>query len=551
MRSKLFLAGISVILLYMLPYVILGEDAYITIHDFLDQNVVIIAMLKKTGLLTSLSGVVPNMDGLDRSLFPYFTPFDIKMVSYALLPTYWAIVTYTLAYKIVAFIGMYLLLDTYVFDNRNRQITCLLSLGFAFVPFYMELALSGAGFPLVAYAFLNLHNNRLVGWSYVMIAFYTFNSLLAYGGFFFLVVLFCCLMYNYYRTKRIAWGVVYGVVFMCVIYILANWGTIYSLFFSESFLSHRSEWMESATFIDKIREYVDILLWSQIHSGTLFAMPVFMLFVYYFFKYKSKYSILKEIAYFYILVIVGIFVGMILKLSQIQLFISIQFDRFYFLYPSAVFLSLASVCFVAVKEHRLKLAFLFSLFGLVCGIVNDHEIRCNLRLLANQQINVPSFKQFYDVALFSKIQSDLGLTSDYQTKVVSVGIYPAIAEYNGFYTIDSYRVNYPVEFKHKFRKIIEKELDKDAFLCSYFDDWGSRCYIFSAELIKNGNQFLCRKSDKESIRLEINTNILKDFGCEYILSAVDINNFRDLNLAYINSYTTDQSIYNIRVYKLK
>ena len=72
--NKYIIGGIASIALFMLPYIILGENAYITIHDFLDQNVVIMATLKKTGLLTSISGTVPNMDGLDRSLFPFFTP---------------------------------------------------------------------------------------------------------------------------------------------------------------------------------------------------------------------------------------------------------------------------------------------------------------------------------------------------------------------------------------------------------------------------------------------------------------------------------------------
>ena len=96
-----------------------------------------------------------------------------------------------------------------------------------------------------------------------------------------------------------------------------------------------------------------------------------------------------------------------------------------------------------------------------------------------------------------------------------------------------------------------KELDKEDALRTYFDDWGSRCYVFSAELFKEGNQFLCSKLDDLSVNhLEINTEALKKLGCQYIFSAVDIQNYKDLNLAYINCYTTDLSFWNIRVYKL-
>lgn len=89
----------------MLPYIILGENSFVYIHDFFDQNVPIIVDLKNNDLLSQFTGTVPNMEGLDRSLFPFFTPFDIKMVSYYFLPAYWAFVVYTFIYKVLAFCG--------------------------------------------------------------------------------------------------------------------------------------------------------------------------------------------------------------------------------------------------------------------------------------------------------------------------------------------------------------------------------------------------------------------------------------------------------------
>lgn len=551
MKDKYIFIGFICILIFMLPYFILGEDAYITIHDFLDQNVVIMADLKNNGLLMSLSGIVPNMEGLDRGLFPYFTPFDVKMVCYALLPIYWAIVVYTLIYKIIAFLGMYLLLDTYVFYEKNNLISLLLSLGFALVPFYMELALSGAGFPLVAYAFLNLFINKDKCWSYIAIAFYTFNSLLAYGGFFLLVILFCCMIYDYNRTKKLSKNVIYGMLLMCFVYLLANWGTIYSLFFSESFLSHRSEWIHSTSFRDDITEFLYLLLWSQYHAGSIIAAPVLLLFIIAFIKYGKQYAILRKTALLYGLIIAGVFVGMMLKLSHMQLFVTIQFDRFYFFYPSIIVLLLAAICYVAIKENYYKLAVVLAVYGLVCGLKNDNEYKNNIRLLAHCQIKQPTFRQFYDTKLFEKIYSDLGIKPDYQTKVVSVGMFPSIPEYNGLYTIDSYRVNYPVEFKHSFRKVISKELDKNEEIRKYFDEWGSRCYVFSAELKEKGNQYLCEKKEKIVVEhLDIDTNSLKDLGCQYVFSAVEIKNHKCLNLEFVNSYTTDGSFWNIRVYRI-
>lgn len=133
-------------------------------------------------------------------------------------------------------------------------------------------------------------------------------------------------------------------------------------------------------------------------------------------------------------------------------------------------------------------------------------------------------------------------------KVVSLGMYPAVAEYNQFYTLDSYVYSYPLAYKHQFREVIATELEKSRSLCNSFDKWGSRCYLCSAEL---GKHWLYDKRNHASVNhLELNTTALKKLGCMYIISAVDIKNNKDIGLSLINSYTSPQSYWNIRVYKL-
>jgi hypothetical protein len=547
-NSKIITGGIYLIFLYMLPYLILGENAYVTIHDFLDQNVVIMATLKKTGLLTSINGVVPNMGGLDRALFPFFAPFDIKMLCYLLLPTYWAIVVYTFVYKAIAFLGMYLLIDTYIFQGKNKVLACLLSLGFAFVPFYMELALSGAGFPLVTWAFLNLYHNKNKVWSYIAIAFYTFNSLLAYGGFFFMAVLFCCMVYVFCCTKKISQNVFYGALLMGVVYIIANWGTFYSLFFSESFVSHRSEWVHYTPLKADVVEFFKIILFSQYHAGTLIAAPILLLYLFVWVKFRKRYTILNKVLFVYLIIVVGILIGMLLKLSHLQIFVSVQFDRFYFFYPSIVIMLLATICHVLIQENRLKWAIVLAVFGLFSGVVFDKEMKNNTKLLVHKQISEPTFRQFYDTELFDEVCSYLQVSPDYKTKTVSVGMFPAVAEYNGFYTLDSYRVNYPLEYKQEFRKIIASELDKSAELKDYYDKWGSRCYVFSSELKR---KYMFGKDCGVSIHhLDINTEQLRKMGCQYVLSAVPILNYEELDWDFEKSFTTDRSYWKIYLYKI-
>ena len=132
--------------------------------------------------------------------------------------------------------------------------------------------------------------------------------------------------------------------------------------------------------------------------------------------------------------------------------------------------------------------------------------------------------------------------------MVSLGMHPAASQYNGFYTLDAYITNYPVSYKESFRKVIANELDKDEQLKDYFDNWGNRCYIFSSEL---GKHYLFNKnSDVEIVNLDINVQHLKNMGCEYLISAVPINNYQSIGLNYERPFESSDSFYKIFLYSI-
>ena len=64
------------------------------------------------------------------------------------------------------------------------------------------------------------------------------------------------------------------------------------------------------------------------------------------------------------------------------------------------------------------------------------------------------------------------------SRVLSVGLDPMIAVMNDIRVIDGYHTIYPMSYKIKFRKIIEKELDNNIKLKNYYDNWGSRGLCF-------------------------------------------------------------------------
>lgn len=73
--------------------------------------------------------------------------------------------------------------------------------------------------------------------------------------------------------------------------------------------------------------------------------------------------------------------------------------------------------------------------------------------------NAPTFREFYASEQFKEIKEYIGRPQD-SYRVASIGLHPSIAQYNGFYTLDTYNNLYPLSYKYEFRKIIEKELEK-------------------------------------------------------------------------------------------
>ncbi len=134
--------------------------------------------------------------------------------------------------------------------------------------------------------------------------------------------------------------------------------------------------------------------------------------------------------------------------------------------------------------------------------------------------------------------------------MLSLGLEPNVAIYNGFYTLDSYQNYYPLSYKHAFRKIIAVELEKNAVLKKNFDTWGNRCYLFSAELQKCCFLDCNKNKDCQINHLEIDTNAIRDLGGSYLFSAVPVNNHKELGLVFEKKFTSPSSKYNIYLYKI-
>ena len=160
------------------------------------------------------------------------------------------------------------------------------------------------------------------------------------------------------------------------------------------------------------------------------------------------------------------------------------------------------------------------------------------------------WKSFFAEDIFRQIETAIGKPKD-SYHVVSIGIYPAAALYNGFYCLDGYSNNYPLAYKHAFRQVIEGELNKSEYLRALFDTWGSRCYITTAE---HNNYYTFEKKWNVVIHdLNLNMDKLKELDCQYIFSAAYLLNAEEKGLSLLREapFETEGSWYHIYVYKVE
>ena len=545
-RKYVYIIGLLLIVVYMLPYIIQGDNAYITIHDYLDLSVAHDQMVEENGLLFSSDGNLPILDGMIRSAFVF--PFSIKAVLLYLFSPYWTIIANMLLVRFLAFVGMYLLVDNYIAKTKHI-ISFIVAFLFSIINYYTDYGLAAAGTPLITYAILNLYRRIKYKESYLWIVIYALYSSLVLGGYAVCFILMTSIIVYFINKKRVPVHPLCALIIIGVIYALTNYNAIISYFHPTNFVSHRVEFQNEMTIGKAVNYIADIILHGQYHAGNIEAILIILLFSILYFFFWKKDKCINYLMISLIIIVSCCFVGKIIQVFPVKLFSAFQFDRFYFLYP-ALCLLLFGKCLDIFYDKNFRVLFALAfILGLYSVVAPNKEYRINLSHMRNGKIDYnPTYAQFYDKELFRTIYTSLGIKPNYQTKVVSVGMFPAVTEYNGLHTLDISIANYNLDYKHKFRNVIKDELEESKEIKDYFDKYGNRCYIFSSEL---GKLYLYgKKSNKRISHLDINISALKQLGCQYIFSAVDIDNYKELNLKYKGSFTTEKSFWDIKVYKL-
>lgn len=557
----------------MVPYLILGENSIVTYHDQLDGEV-LTYILNAKHLFDGVNYYPEMMNGISRNSL--VSPAPLFVFLFRLFKPFVAFLICMFIVKVTAAASMFLFIDEL---TDNKFVAFLMALVFSLLPFYTVYGLCIPGQPLVYYIFLRFKRDRWEWPLYFASVFYAGCSSLVLCGYalLFVLAIFTLVM----LIKRIH---PLRYILLCasilIAYVAENLSLFGQLFGAGSgFISHKTEMIHKGIPFD--RAFLNNALYGADYTKAyqLYFLPMIVIAIAVGGIYVSttageKDNLIKTYRRLVITFGLTLFLIAVISVLETDFFCNIanssngllrefNFTRFSWtltaLWYALFALSVSLIWQMAVNmEWRFFFVSLFFLaltetLGLTTYYaIGNNDLRPNcIKLIKGDDYYMMTWKQFFAEDLFDECERLIG-EDRREVNVVSLGIYPAAASYNGFNTLDGYSNNYDVRYKHEFRRVIAPQLDKSQYLSGWFDEWGNRCYLVLAE---SNNYFTFEKKwTPYTSNYELDFDALKALGCDYIISATYLIDSERYGLRLLNENDTpiesDGSWYRLWVYAL-
>ncbi len=588
---------ISVLLLgwYLSP--LFYHTFYVPIFDNLDSNVVWYKILAESGkIFAPNNAIIPNMmGGLPRS--SYGSEFNLILWLYYFFKPQTAYIINEVLIHLIAFFSMFLFLRKYVVAPSNyygNVPTFLGAITFALLPFWSGAGASIALLPLVTYSLLNIKSGKDNKWDWIILILLPFYSSLVFLYVFYLLIAGIYFLYDSIKHRKINKKFLIALLLMGTMFLLSEYRLVYTMFFDKGFVSHRTEFdiffqedlwecyrralvdflighiphaqslqqkyilplIISAALLLLVRHRLNakesLVIWLLIIASFFaniwntilinrYLLPVLALYSLYIILRKQKYRIF---GYLLLLMIVlcllaGSFEykGFAYITTIIPLLKGFNIIRLFFVEP-LIMISLLAIAFVIFfrKLHFTIFAiFVFLTFQATYSISKSFY-------QTSPQSGYASFTQYYAPSLFKKMKQDLSFKKNLD--VVGYGIEPAILLFNGFYTVDGYSTNYPLEYKHRFGKVILKYKHSQLY-----EKWGSKVYILTVP--NQLGTYLSIKHKKIKITsLRFDNQALCNLSTDYLVTPYHLKTPQDRNLTLMHYYKGQPDSWDIYLYKL-
>lgn len=538
------LSSLLIILVYFVPVFIEGEDIPLTIHDNMDSTLTAVKiLLDEQGILSPPWKVFPQiMNGVDRGAL--YESYNICFLWFKLFGIFWGYIANKLIMSLVAFWGMFLLSKKLISpSNSNIILSGVVAVLFALLPFW-SFSLSIAGIPMLLYAFYTFYTNQQTFFHWVYLVLFPFYSSLVLSGLFIGFFIFSILLFNWIKQKKIQRQTLVAFFLFSLLYIPSHFPIFYKFIWVHDYVSHRQEFLfNSASLSAALNQANTFFRLGQYHTHSIhfiFIVPVFLAFSLKLIQNRLNIGfIFPLLSISFITLIYGFINWEPLSpfVQNIMSVIPIQLQRFHALFPAFWYILVLFTFDTFLTKWKVSG---IGVAILVCIQFNILWTRSEFRTTSK---TIP-FDQFYSSQLLHEIDTFIGKPKE-TYRVVSLGLDPSIALFNGFYCLDGYLPDYPLKHKHQFRAIISEELDKDQGLKQYFDNWGSRCYVYSAEI--RHNYYTNTLPDLEALNLNIDA--LRKMNCQYILSRSKINSPQK-GLKLEKSFDSAEYYWTIHLYRV-
>lgn len=556
--------GILVMIVFFTPYFILGDGCIFEINDQLDESIMNYVLPAKH--LWDGSTIYPEMlNGVNASGMQPAAVLFLPL--YCLLPVRTALlIQYGICF-FLAFLGMYLLVK----EITDSSILAVVAGGcFGVLPLYPVYGLTEFGIPLIMYAFLCLWQRKKLFPAILVTVLFGLTSHLVCTGYVVLGFWLLALLYALYKRKRNKWiWIGFGV--LLVTYIAGNRALILEILLgNRSYVSHREEMVSAAmpfwgTFLNVFQNSAQHA--PSLHKYLILPIVVFLI-VGAICKKGSKGKIIYGTAVGIFLLLIGIAlfyafshstVVVTWKNSMTGFLHYFQIDRFYWLYPALWYLEFAlaaaALWKTVIPGIGKQLLIIKLMVVVICLLPTLRLLKVNSNMYLNvNQINngseitgYISWESWFAEDLMQELEDAIGRDKS-MYKVAHLGVSPAPALMHGFYTVDGYSNNYPLEYKHSFRRVIADELEKNPEIKSYFDQWGNRCYLFNS--ITGNYMRLQKGNDLVYEGLDFDMDALRELDCEYLFSGAEIADADRMGMDLVGYYETEDSYWGIWLYAL-
>ena len=549
-----------VAVVFILPYILLGSNCYVRLHDNLEGEWIWLKILvdsHKTFGIYSWEKIPQIMKGVPRNVLP--GAFSVNVWLVMLLGMYKAYIASGFIIRIFGFAGMILLLRDYFVDDHEQKemkhIVWLCALIFAILPVYVPFGISVMGQPLLFWAFLNLQHYKKLVLSYLIILLFPLYSSMVWFVVPFEILLAVAIWYFYRREEISNHFIVCGVL-LVLIFIQVNLPMLSLSVLNPDFISHRLSYnlymFEKPNMAQSLGEFAVTFFFVHYHVAN-FAPLVVMLSLGLTLR-RQKYVL--PIILFGAIIFICLFqafysYGEYALMDKFAFLKSFRFNRFSILLPLLWMLSFALALQTMRKSQMLKgLVVPFLIVQLIIALLGNDELMHDYRTLLGHQ-KFPTFKNYMAADQFSDIKKYIGEPVD-SYYVASFAISPSIAQYNGMYTLDGLLSIYDINYKHEFRRIFAGEIAKSQDIQQYYDGWGNRCYIFSSELGIKHQSFNCNKFEHRSVSdLNFDPKAFAELGGKYLISGVEIKNADKVGLHLEKIFINKDSWWDIYLYSLK